>query len=90
MHQVGVTEILRFALNDKMIENAVLTHPLFSLHSHTGSNAKGGCDGSKYGDKDVQDFTPKCFVVHSLVSFFKVILPVPRRFLPEQVLPSHT
>ena len=26
---MGVTEILRFALNDKMIENTVLTHPLF-------------------------------------------------------------
>ena len=36
------------------------------LHSDAGSDSKGGCHGGQNGDKDIQYFTPKLFVFHSL------------------------
>ena len=32
------------------------------LHAHARGHPKGGCDGGKYGDHDVQDFAPDVFV----------------------------
>ena len=36
------------------------------LYSHAGSHTKSGCDGGQYRDKDVEDFTPECFVFHAV------------------------
>jgi hypothetical protein len=38
-------------------------------NTHAARHPEGGCDGSEYGDKDVQDFTPKCLVFHDLLKF---------------------
>ena len=37
---------------------------LFVLHAHARSHPEGGGDGGKYGDYDVQDFSPDVLVFH--------------------------
>ena len=36
----------------------------FSLHTDAGSHSESGRDSGKYGDEDVEDFTPEFFVFH--------------------------
>ena len=38
------------------------------LHAHAGGHSEGGGDGGKYGNHDVQDFAPDCFV-HELIDY---------------------
>ena len=40
----------------------------FCLHAHAGSHSEGGGDGGKYGNHDVQDLAPDCFV-HELIDY---------------------
>ena len=62
---------------------------LFVLHAHARSHPEGGGDGGKYGDQNVQDFSPDVLVFHDLIydlfflhhrvhrvprSFFSIIL----------------
>jgi hypothetical protein len=37
---------------------------LFVLHAHARSHPEGGGDGGKYGDQNVQDFSPDVLVFH--------------------------
>ena len=34
----------------------------FFLPAHAGSHSEGGGDGGEYGNHDVQDLAPECFV----------------------------
>ena len=34
----------------------------FCLHAHAGGHSEGGGDGGKYGNHDVQAFSPDVFV----------------------------
>ena len=53
---VEITE--RFEKIPEMLVSGILGKILLS-HPHTRRDSKGGCNGRKYGDEDVQDFTPK-------------------------------
>ena len=41
--------------------------PFFHLHAHTGSHPEGGGDSGKYGDQNVQDFSPDVLVFHFMI-----------------------
>ena len=46
------------------IKDSYESNSLFCLHAHAGSHPEGSGDGGKYGDQNVQDFSPDVLVFH--------------------------